>query len=261
VASTHDLDPQSVGAAPLYVYGVTPVSAARRLTGAGIGGADVEPTVHRDLAALTSTATDVPVRARRRDLLRHTEVLQTALNHGTVLPLRFGTVFASRQSVVDDLLAPRHDELMDLLAALAGHVELSVRVFYREEEILTELVRAEPRIRRLRELSRVGPPEQTHGTRVELGEMVAAALAERRRGDADDIVHRLVPVARDVVVEEQLADLEVVRASFLVERAKLDEFDARVDDVATRRRSTMLFKYAGPLPPHSFVQLAAAGRG
>jgi hypothetical protein len=48
----------------------------------------------------------------------------------------------------------------------------------------------------------------------------------------------------------------VVQASFLVERSRLAEFNAVVDQVAEGYGGQIRFKYTGPLPPHSFVELA-----
>src|SRR5437763_6040837 len=158
----------------LYLYGVTWAEAARDQAAAGIGEADVGSVLFEDLAALTSTLGNPKVRARRRDLMAHSEVLVAALEQGTVLPLSFGTVFESADEVVHDLLEPRRDELRRLLREFDGRVELSVKAFYREEAILAEIVRENPRIGRLREAVRSGPEPATYGLRIELGELVAA---------------------------------------------------------------------------------------
>jgi len=255
--STQHADPPAEEAlsTAVYVYGVGRASTARG-GGSGVVGARVEPVVHRSLAALTSRVTP-PVRARRRDLLLHSEVLQTAFETDTVLPLRFGTVFASEADVVSDLLEPRHDELERLLLRLDGRVELSVRAFFREEAVLAEIVRSTPRIARLRTAAQEHGP--SHPLQVQLGEAVAAELDRRRRAAADEIVAALVPLANDVVVQEHRAAMEVVRAAFLVERARVDAFDERMNDLAREREPEILFKYTGPLPPHSFVSAVGAG--
>jgi hypothetical protein len=45
----------------------------------------------------------------------------------------------------------------------------------------------------------------------------------------------------------------VVNAAFLVERARLDDFDAQVERVSRERATRMQFKLVGPRPAHSFV--------
>jgi hypothetical protein len=60
-------------------------------------------------------------------------------------------------------------------------------------------------------------------------------------------------VAHEVVVEERVAEFEVVRAAFLVERSATDDLDARAEELAQRFGGVIRFKLTGPLPPHHFV--------
>jgi hypothetical protein len=239
---------------PVYVYGVT-TSGARLGGTKGLADATVDLVEHGEVAAIASIAPPT-LRAKRRDVLRHTEVLQKAVVSGTVLPLAFGIVFATQASVVDDFLAPRYEELVGLLQHFEGMAELNVRTFYREEAVLAEIVRDERRIAELREATRSSRAPEA--LRVELGESVARALDARRARDADAILSTLLPLARDVAVEERRAEYEVLRASFLVDVAAIERFDARMEDLAREQHGRMLFKYTGPLPPHSFVALRGA---
>src|ERR671937_886379 len=218
---------------PLYVYGVTWAAAAREEAAAGIGEADVSPVLSNGLAALTSALMNPHVRARRRELLAHSEVLAAALERGTVLPLSFGTVFESEEAVVRDFLVPRRDELRRLLRELEGRVELRVKAFYREEAILAEIVRENPRIA--------------------LGELVAAQLGARSRRDAEAILDRLRPLSLAVDVDEEPIEHQVLRASFLVERKRVRAFDEAMDELARSQDGRIHFKYVGPLPPHRSV--------
>jgi hypothetical protein len=244
----------------LYVYGVTWADTARDKAGAGIGGADVSSVVSGDLAALTSPVRSTKVRARRRDLLTHSDVLAGALERGTVVPLQFGAVFENADAVVADFLEPRADELRGLLRELEGRVELRVTAFYGEEAILGEILRDNPRIARLREQTRSAPEAATYGLRIELGEAVAKELRARTQRDREGILARVRPLALAAQIDEEPVEHQVLRASFLVERTAVDRFDEAMNDVARQQDGRMLFKYLGPLPPHSFVSLDA-GRG
>jgi hypothetical protein len=231
--------------APAYVYGVTWADGASAAA-QGVLDASVETLEHGELAALVSELPSADVRARRRDLLRHAEVLQQVFERRTVVPLEFGTLFASEDDVVSDLLESRYEDLVALLQRLDGLVELTVRAFYDEGGVLAAIVREEPQIAALRGAG--GQAQQ-----MQLGEAVAAALAARRNRDADEIVAELSSLASEAVVEERVAELEVVRAAFLVERSGLREFDAQVEDLAERFDGIVRFKLTGPLPPHHFV--------
>jgi gas vesicle protein GvpL/GvpF len=242
-----------------YCYGVTWATAARPQPGAGVGGASVAPIVAGQVAALASPIESATVRARRRDLLRHSDVLWTALGEATVLPLRFGVVFESEAAIVADFLEPRHDELTTLLRRFEGRVELRVRALYREDAILGQIVRDNPGIARLREATRSNEPAATLPLRIELGELVAAELQHRTRRDAQMLLGRLSPLAQGVDIDEEPIEHQVLRASFLVEEKRVPAFDEAMNELAERESERMVFKYLGPLPPHSFLNLAAGG--
>jgi hypothetical protein len=227
-----------------YVYGVVRSDLAPSL-GAGVAGAEVRLVRQRGLAALVSDVPSTGVRARRRDLLAHSDVLQSAFATGIVVPLRFGTVLVDDAAVATELLGERYDELQSLLDALEGTAELSVRACYVEDEVLAEIVRDDARVARLRSGSRD----------VALGEAVAAALAARRERDASAILAQLEPLVRDLVIDESREPYDVLRASFLVDRRQLPRFDQAIESVARDRAGAVLVRCVGPLPAHSFVQL------
>ncbi len=238
---------------PLYVYGIVRDDDVRAPTVPGVAGADVGVVRSGKLAALTSTVADPKVRARRRDLMAHSDVLSGALERGTVLPLQFGIVFEDADAVTSELLEQHHDELERLLGELDGRVELSVKAFYVEEAILGEIIRDNRRVARLREATRTGSEAATYGARIELGELVAAELRSRGQRDGAAILDRLGPLAVDVKLADEPVEHEVLRASFLVERKKLKAFDEAMNDIARSQDGRMRFKYLGPLAPHSFV--------
>jgi hypothetical protein len=235
----------AVTEAPAYVYGVTWADGARA-SGGGVLDASVQVLEHGELAALVSELPSADIRARRRDLLRHADVLQQAFERRAILPLGFGTVFASSEDVVSQLLEPRYEQLVGLLQSLDGLVELTLRAFYDETGVLAAVIRDEPRIAALRGSS--NPADQ-----VALGEAVAHALAERRARDADEIVASLSSLSREVEVEERVAEYEVVRAAFLLDRFAVDDVEERAEELARQHERLIRFKLTGPLPPHHFV--------
>lgn len=220
-----------------YVYGVTRASA--RLHD------DVEVIRHGDLAAVTVPVDRRHLRAKRRDLLRHAEVVQRVFERAPVVPLQFGTVL---DDVVGELLEPRHDELAALLTEFDGLAELTVRATYREDDVLRALLREEPQLARLRETA----------SAVQLGEAVAHALAARRDAEAYEIVRALRPHVRAAAVDELRTELDVFRGAFLVERKRVKRVDAEVERLARAQAATTSYKLTGPLPPHHFVRLPEA---
>ena len=234
---------------PLYAYAVVRGDAtppARR------GVLDTPVATVRDggVAVLVSRLAGDRVRAKRRDLLAHSDVLQEAHGNGVVLPLRFGMLFDSEDQLRERLIGPRRDELLDLLERFEGVGEMRLRATYHDQEtVLAEIVRDDPAITRLRERAR------SQSDLVHLGELVAKRYDLRRSVDADTIVTRLAAHADGTHVDGVDDELAVVKASFLVRTRKRKQFDAELDAVALRFRHLVNFTCTGPLPPHSFVTL------
>lgn len=204
----------------------------------------VTAVVHRGLAAVARPVETRHLRARRRDLLDHADVVQRVFEQGAVIPLRFGTVL---EDVEAELLEPRHEQLSRLLRDLDGLAEVTLHAQYREQDVLHALVAGDPALARLR--GAAAP--------LDLGRAVAGALAARRDADADAIVRALRPHARELAVDELRTQYDVFRGALLVERGRLGALDRVVDELARAQAGTTSFAYTGPLPPHHFVALEA----
>lgn len=77
------------------------------------------------VAAVVSQAPP-KLRARRRDLLAHQELLLALSEHGPVLPMRFGMV-APDETVIRRQLADDEERHLAALESLAGRVEINVK--------------------------------------------------------------------------------------------------------------------------------------
>jgi len=256
VATTTTAVDSRNAAGSLYVYGLT-WAGRGSACGRGIGDARVELLEHGELAAIVSSVGGSALRAKRRDLLRHSDVLQHAFAQAPVLPLRFGTVLGSSDAVVDDLLAARYEELVSLLQQFEGTSELRLRATFVEQAVLAEIVRDDKHVARLRDVTRTASDADPR--RIQLGEAVAGALTARRAAAADEIVQSLAKHALDLRSEEPRDALEVVRASFLVGERKVRELERAAEALAARHKRRITFDLVGPMPPHSFVALTPPG--
>jgi hypothetical protein len=251
-AGTSAPEDQAIGAG-VYLYGVVPNGELGRIDAEGIGGERVELLEHNQLAAVVSPMGRSP-RVTRRDLQRHLEILEQAFERTTILPCPFGTVVASREEIVQSLLAPREKELRAAIKRLSGKAQMNVKVLYVEDVLLRELVESNAEIARLRERTlRTG--DAGYYERIRLGELVAASIASRREQDSERIVSRLATAADDVVVENE--DDTAIRASFLVERKQLKRFDERLEELARDGQPILRFEVIGPLPPTAFASAYA----
>jgi hypothetical protein len=231
----------------VHVHGVVP--AAERTE---IASAPVRRVTHRDVAALVSDVAEDQLMASRVVRL-HWRVLEEAGASATVLPVRFGTVMAGDDAVVDDFLAPRHDDLVAGLAELAGKVQLTVKGFFDEEALMRGVVEHSPAVARLRALVRGVPEAASYYQRIELGELVAAEVERARDADTTLVLDRLAPLAVAVSREPPATIDAAVSAAFLVERERVDEFSRAVGELGKELAGRVRLRYVGPLPPYSFA--------
>jgi hypothetical protein len=192
---------------------------------------------------------------RRRDLMRHLRTLEAAFHSATIVPCSFGTVLESEAAVETELLQARRDEVLALLDRLDGRAQMNVKVSYDEDVILREVVAADPRIGALRRRTRERG-DAAYYESIQLGELVSAALAERRARDAELVLDRLRSASDDAVSEEP-GELHVLKGSFLVSRDQLERFDETLDALAATEGPRLRFESFGPLPPTAFAALEA----
>jgi hypothetical protein len=245
-----------------YVYGVLRADAAeaRRPLGEGEGvdGQPVEAVTRDGLAALVSDAPRVPVRANRRNLMAHSRVLQAVISDVCVLPMQFGLVMPDRSAVEDQLLGANRERLEEHLRVLGPYVELDVRALCPEHVLLQQVVHERRDIARLRGQIEGRPVESTYHESIRLGEMVAAAVADKRAETAGLILTRLERLAAAARPADPTHEQMVASVSFLVERERVPEFDAAVDALNEEMGDPDIrLRYVGPLPAHNFVDLAA----
>jgi Gas vesicle synthesis protein GvpL/GvpF len=238
-----------------YVYGIVEATATAP-RGRGIAGSPLRLIVGDDAAALVSEIAGDSVRLGREEILVHARVLERALKRGVVLPMRFGVVMSGADEVRSRLLDEHGPDLKAQLSELDGKVEIRIRAVYEQESMLRDLVRDNPQIAGLRAAVQDRPADASYYERIRLGELVASAMERRRERDGEAIVDALSAASLAVEVGEPTHERVVVQASFLVERARQREFDQTLDGVANGYGGQIRFKYTGPLPPHSFVELA-----
>jgi hypothetical protein len=238
-----------------YVYGIVEASSTAP-RGRGIGGAPLRLVVGEDAAALVSEIRADNLRLGREAVQVHARVLERALKRGPVLPMRFGVVMSDAEEVLGRVLKEHGPELRAQLAEMEGKVEIRIRAAYDEESLLRDVVRERPQIAMLRNSVATRPANASYYDRIRLGELVAAAVERHREIDAQAIIEALGAHALAVATGEPSHERVVMQASFLVERSHLPAFNAMVDQVAEGYGGQIRFKYTGPLPPHSFVELA-----
>ena len=120
----------TAGPHPTYLYGVVPAGTTLEQT-VGVEGAPIRTIEHDGIAAIVSEVRQSWLQFARGERRTHSLVLASALEHGSVLPMRFGLVMEDT-AAVQELLDTHQDELREHLQGLAGRVEFRLRAVYED---------------------------------------------------------------------------------------------------------------------------------
>jgi len=238
-----------------YLYGIIGTNEERNFGPIGLGGQEVESVACRDLSAVISNAPMGKYVVNKENLLAHQRVLEQAMKEHTVLPVRFCTVAANAEEI-RRLLERRYQELRHLLRDMDGRVELGVKAFWRNMELIfQELVDENEKLKRLKATIAEKPARQTHAQRIAIGEMVQAALEAKKEREGEELLRALKKLSVDWRLNRTIADKMLLNAAFLVDRAREKEFDDLMERLDLRYRARIKFAYVGPVPPYNFVNI------
>lgn len=254
----HPPFPLPPGDSRLYAYAIVrPDRAAPPPGVTGIGGTPVALLPAGPFAVIAGPAPEGEVRRTRRNLLAHVKVLEAALGHGPLLPMRFGVVAAGREALAAHV--GRHaDALAALLERHDGVAEFGLRITFPREAAMAALAARRPDFAATRaRLLREGAGRLAYA---DLGRAVAEALDDARKTAERALMALLRPLARDAVLRAPESDVEVLRAEFLLPLGAEDAFAA----TAAERAAALPFgggavpelRLVGPVPAYSFVSLA-----
>lgn len=247
-------------AEPRWIYGVVPADAElKRLQEIADQGLQVLIVESGELGAIVGAAPLNDARATRNQALAHSRVLEAAVEDAPVIPFRFGMIASGGdEEVRRDLLEAHHDELVPLLERFKGVVQMTLKVDYREDALLQEILASEPEIARLRDATRQMPEDAARNERIRLGELINAAVETRRQRDAAEIVQALESKAAAATADALEQEYMVLNEAFLVQRESRQEFEQAVDAVAEDRADRMHFRLLGPMPAYNFIEVQQA---
>ncbi len=237
-----------------YVYCVVNASGPLQFGPIGIGArpTEVHTINYKDITAVVS---DTPIEIydpTRENVLAHERVNETVMRTHTVIPMSFGTVFKTREDIVE-LLRGAYEAFRDVLTKMEDKLEFGLKVLWERDVMIREIERQDDDIRRLKaEIS--AQKGSTYFARVQYGRMVDAALQTLSERYVNDVFGGLRDVCVASRANKPIGEKMIMNAAFLVTRDQESAFDARVKQIGARF-DKLMFKYTGPWPPYNFVNI------
>ena len=214
--------------------------------------ADVYTINYKDMAAVVSDVPIAPLDSTRENVLAHERVNETVMRDHTVIPMSFGTIFKTREDILE-LLRSAYEAFADVLNKMQDKLEFGLKVLWDRDDMVRAIEQEDEDIHRLKsEIS--SQKGSTYFARMQYGRLIDAALQSR----SEQYVNEIFAALRDVSIASRsnkpIGDKMILNAAFLVPRDKELEFDSRVKDIGAKY-DTLTFKYTGPWPPYNFVNI------
>jgi len=237
-----------------YVYCIIESGDALRFGPIGIGAdpSDVYTVHYKNLAAVVSDAPLEVLDSTRENVLAHERVNETVMREHTVIPMSFGTIFKTREDIVE-LLRSAAEAFGDVLNKMQNKLEFGLKVLWDRDQAIREVENEDEDISRLKkEIS--GQKGPTYFARMQYGRLIDSALQARSERYVADILDQLRDVSVASRINKPIGDKMIMNAAFLIARDHETAFDAKVKSIASRF-DKLTFKYTGPWPPYNFVNI------
>jgi hypothetical protein len=241
-----------------YVYAVIPSGEQGTFDVGGVGDShdEVYSISNCHVAAVVSASPLADYRGLKREqavhyLVAHQRVVETVMRDFAVLPVRFGTVLPD-EAWVYRLLAQGETLFRAALEQIADRVQMEVVVLWNLQEVFQELGQDAHIVQLKQEIARL-PADETLVERVAIGQMVQAALEQRRATVRDCVVYPLRELALDLMLSPPMDDSMVANVALLLDPDGREALDRQLELLDQEFKGQLLFRCVGPLPPYSFA--------
>ncbi len=239
-----------------YLYCIVSESEEKSFSLLGINNQAVSLVHYKDIAAAISPTAIINFdRFAKEDFARfvatHQRVNEFLMKDYDVVPMTFG-IIAQNQDEVLRILEKVYLQFKMALQKIAGKIEFAVQIFWDEKKILEELVNQTPEIQELKEKAQslLGI-----GAKLKLGKLVFETLENKRKEYLQDIEDALKERTLESRPGKLLDKTMIGNISFLIEKVAEPEFDKRMQALGEEYGDNLRFKYVGPMPPYSFVNI------
>lgn len=238
-----------------YIYCIIGTDEAGNFGPIGIGdrGDAVTTIAYKDLSAVVSSVPMTKYVVSSKTMLAHEKVVETVMRDYTVLPVRFYTVAPSAEDI-RNLLRRRYFEFKKLLRELEHKVELGLKCLWRDMNAIFREIEKETKAAGARGAEIKPLPDDEAGKKP-AEQVIKLALQEKKVRESELLLQPLKRMSSDFCLNRTYGDDMLMNAAFLIDKAREKAFDSEVEQLAARYKDRIEFKYVGPAPPYSFVNI------
>lgn len=227
----------------------------------GIDGKEVSLIDFKDITAIVS---DTPVinfdrlnkTALTKHLTVHQQVNEEIMKDYDVVPMAFG-IIAPSDDEVKRILAKAYLQFKTALNKIKDKIEFAIQAWWDEKKLLEELANNNPEIRQLKQEVSLRGGVFALPAKLKLGKFIQQQLEAYKKNCIKDIQRFFKGFVDDSTqVADRLIDDEmIINFSCLIKRVDEPEFDKRINQLGSKYEGKLRFKYIGPMPPYSFINI------
>ncbi len=241
-----------------YIYCIIGADEPKQFESIGID--DSHPEIYTvNYEGLAAVVSDSPVKTyqlSRANMMAHQKVCEEAMKGHTVLPVKFCTIAEKKGMIEEKVLKRRYKEFQKMMIDMNGKTEHGLKMLWMDiDKVFAQIVEENEDIKGLRDSLKWKPHTKIHYDMIHVGEMVEAALKEKKKNFVKEIVKPLKLLAEDCRENDTHGDKMIINASFLVSEENQSEFDNRIGELEASYKEDIKIKYVGPIPPFNFVEI------
>lgn len=193
-------------------------------------------------------------------LQAHEHVIDTIMQHTTIVPLKFGTILKDEQAA-QTLLAEQGERFKSLLATFQGKVECGLKIYVDKRLVLQQMMHSEHEY----DSSQPLLESRSKGAAYLLARKKEEQLKDRVNAEllhvADHIFHTFGQAACDMKQNSPLPAKTtgkkkemILNAAYLVEQEQVAAFYEQAKSLAAHYASIKPdLEFSGPWPPYNFM--------
>ncbi len=227
--------------------------------GVGINNQETNLIYCKDIAAVVS---DTPIinfdNLDKEELTKHIAIHQKvneeAMKDYDVIPMTFGIIAPSIDEALR-ILEKVYLQFKTALKKIEGKVEFVVQVWWDQKKLLEELSNTNQEIQKLKQQASLKTSILGMPIKLKLGKLICRELETQRKTFINDIRAFLKSSSHDSTLNKLTDEEMIANFSFLIEKARESELDKKMQELGKKYDGKLRFKYIGPMPPYSFVNI------
>ena len=242
-----------------YIYCIIKETENKSFGLTGINNREVNPVHYKDIAAVVSNTPVINFdRLDKKELTKHVaihqKVQEVVMKDYDVCPMAFG-VIAPSVDEVQRILERVYLQFKTALKKIEGKAEFVVQVWWDQRKLLKELANTNPEIQKLKQEMSLKSSILGMPIKLKVGKLIYEKVENQREAYIKDVREELDSLSYDSTLNKLIEDEMIANFSFLIERAKEPELDKKMQELGKKYEGKLRFKYIGPMPPYSFVNI------